>query len=152
MATTRVMNAGGSANSKSGLVVIEQVLDATQILASDLTVAGYAANDVYTMALPAGVGFISGLIYTDTAWTGVIDIGIGAKAADSTNILNGGTPGAAGIAISMATLLNVTTTQIGNLTTVGATNYLNITIKSANTTGKITVSLLAHVCTRAMAG
>ena len=150
MSTQRTLNAGSSANAKAGLSTIEVVLDATQILSSDgVTVAGFAANDVYSMPLTLGVGFLSGLIFTNATWTGNIDIGVGAQYADSTNILSGGTPAAAGAAISMATLLNVTTTQIGSLT---GTNYLNITIKSANITGKITISLLAHTCTRALAG
>ena len=150
MSTQRTLNAGAPANSKGGLHALEVILDSTQILSSDgVTVAGFAAGDVYSMPLVDGMGFLSGLIYTNATWTGNIDIGVGAQYADSTNILNGGTPAAAGGAISMATLLNVTTTQIGSLT---GTNYLNITIKSANTIGKLTISLLAHTVTRALAG
>ena len=149
MATTHVLNPGAAANAKSGLFEIELVLDATQILASDGTVAGFAANDVYTMVLPAGVSFLSGMILTNATWTGNIDIGIGAKAADSQSILNGGTPGAAGVAIDMP-LLNPSTGHVTCLTTASS-NYLNVTILSANTTGKVTISLLFHGFTAAMA-
>ena len=149
MATTRTINMGSTANPKSGRFQLDLTLDSTQILASDGTVAGYAANDVFTGLLPAGTKFSEGMIYTDATWTGNIDIGTGVSAADSQDILNGGTPAAAGSAIACSALLNVTTTRIGPLATG---TYLNITIKSANTTGKIRITLWGWTMNLGMAG
>jgi hypothetical protein len=151
MATNYTLNTGLLANGQSGIGVMEVLLDSTQILDSTGAVAGYAASDCVSIALPMGTQILGGMMQTKATWTGNIKIGQSTTkgAADEQILAAAAASSVIGGCVNFATLCNVTTTQIGPLT---AAAYLNITIVSANTTGKLRFSFLVHTMDKAMAG
>jgi len=125
---------GITAAGKGGVGTIDINLDST----ADNASAGWGAGDTISILLPAGTQILNALVKTEATWTGTISLGT----TDSlTNIISGGTPAAAGSAITAQALLNTTTASIAAL---DAVTYLIVTIGSANTTGKLRISVLVH--------
>ena len=125
---------GLAANSKGGIGEILFDLDSTR----DNAKAGWGAGDTISVLLPVGTQVLNAVAITDATWTGTISLGL---TGATTGIMSTVTPGAAGVAISAQAALNTTTVSIVTLDSV---TYLVLTIASANTTGKLRLSVLVH--------
>ncbi len=125
---------GVTAAGKGGVGTIDINLDATEFNSG----AGFGAGDTISYLLPAGTQILNALVKTEATWTGTISLG---TTASATNIISAGTPAAAGSAITAQALLNTTTASVAAL---DAETYLIVTVTSANTTGKLRISVLVH--------